>query len=115
MRFSPLVWLLALPAFAGDAQTFVRTYCVACHQGKSPSAGLDLTKLKDVTANPAVWSRMLARVRDGQMPPIGARSPEPAERLDFVTWVDHTLRQSACADGIDPGRAPVRRLNRSEY
>ncbi|MBI4908415.1 MAG: DUF1592 domain-containing protein [Acidobacteria bacterium] len=61
------------------------------------------------------WARMMVRVRDSEMPPKGAPALSAKARESFVNWVDTTLRTAACADGISPGRAPLRRLNRAEY
>lgn len=61
------------------------------------------------------WGRMLARVRDNEMPPRGAPSPALKEREAFVKYVDDTMRTAACADGISPRPALLRRLNRAEY
>src|SRR4029078_10703061 len=60
-------------------------------------------------------SRVLARVRGGEMPPKGSPAPGFDEREKFVGWVDATLRTEACATGLVPGPAPLRRLNREEY
>lgn len=61
------------------------------------------------------WKRVLLRVRDGEMPPPKAPAPAVKVRDSFVSWLDHTLKSAACADGITPTTAPVRRLNRDEY
>ena len=54
-------------------------------------------------------------VRNGEMPPKQA-PPIPADLRDkFIGWLDHTLLTTACGDGIAPGNAPIRRLNRDEY
>ena len=57
----------------------------------------------------------LQRVRDGDMPPVGVKAPTAAAREAFVNTVEASLRSSACADGIQPRPAPIRRLNRHEY
>ena len=96
-----------------EAQMFVKEHCRGCHQGAKPSGGFNATQLTD--NNPRVWSRVLQRVRDGDMPPATAKAPTLAAREQFVIAVDNALRTDACADGIQPRPAPIRRLNRYEY
>ena len=96
-----------------EAQAFVKQHCVACHQGAKPSGGFHATQLSE--DNSRAWGRMLQRVRDGDMPPAGAKAPTAEAREQFVLAVDNSLRTAACADGSQPRAAPIRRLNRYEY
>lgn len=101
-----------------DSQAFLKKYCLACHMGDKPAAGFLLSRIaaeQSLNDTPRLWNRVLARVRDQEMPPRNAPAPPPALRDRFTSWIDHTLRTAACADGITPARAPVRRLNRTEY
>ena len=110
---------LVLPAqpFA-QTQGFLKGYCVACHQGAKPSGGFNaakLTTLQTMMEEPRKWSRMLARVRDNEMPPKGAPTPSMEKRDAFTAYVEETMKTAACADGIAPRPALLRRLNRAEY
>ena len=110
---------LVLPAqpFA-QTQGFLKGYCVACHQGAKPSGGFNaakLTTLQTMMEEPRKWSRMLARVRDNEMPPKGAPTPSMEKREAFTAYVEETMKTAACADGIAPRPALLRRLNRAEY
>jgi hypothetical protein len=58
---------------------------------------------------------MLTRVRDNEMPPKGAPAPSLDKREAFVSYVEDTMKSAACADGISPRPALLRRLNRTEY
>jgi hypothetical protein len=101
-----------------DALGFVQTYCLECHQGQEPEAKLDLARFdstEKIAADSAIWNKVLRRVRDGEMPPEDAEAPATDQREQFVAWISHTLREAACSDGISPGPAPLRRLNRTEY
>ena len=105
----------ALPA---DAMDFLNAYCLDCHQGEGAEAELDLARfqsLKAIVSEPTEWDKIQRRVRNGDMPPDGSDTPTMSQRDRFTQWIDQTLRQAACADGISPGPAPLRRLNRSEY
>lgn len=101
-----------------DARTLVRSHCLGCHRGKAAAAGLDLARFatpESMLEDSRSWSRVVARVRSGEMPPRGQPTPPLEVRESFVAWIDHTLRTAACADGISPGPVPLRRLNRGEY
>jgi hypothetical protein len=110
--------VLAASTFAAaqdlrDAQTFLKQNCAACHQGPKPAGRFNAAQLgpDDTRA----WNRALQRVRDGDMPPVGVKAPTAAAREAFVNTVEASLRTAACADGIQPRPAPIRRLNRHEY
>ena len=50
------------------------------------------------------------------MPPKGAPAPSVDQREQFTALGRRTaLRAEACAAGVTPGPAPIRRLNRDEY
>jgi hypothetical protein len=101
-----------------DGIEFARRYCFECHQGEEPEAKLDLARfdsVEKIVADSPVWVRILRRVSNGEMPPEGSDMPELDERARFAAWIASTLHQAACGDGISPGPAVTRRLNRSEY
>ncbi len=109
---------LLMAAFAdssplAEAQTFVKQNCAMCHQGQKPAGGFNVSQL--TAENGRAWARALQRVRDGDMPPQGAKAPTTAARDFFVNTVESSLRVAACADGIQPRPAPIRRLNKHEY
>ena len=104
--------LVAAEGFA-DGQAFLKQNCFGCHQGAKPAGGFNVTQLS--VENTRGWSRALQRVRDGDMPPVGAKAPTAAAREAFVNNLEASLRTAACADGIQPRPSPIRRLNRHEY
>lgn len=124
MRLALLIFAFVLPIAAqqgydfAQAQAFLNTSCKACHFGKGAVGGFDVTKF--VAAEPMLaqqreWSRAVLRVKNGEMPPKGAPAPTLVAKEHFTRWVEASIRREACADGITPGRAMVRRLNRAEY
>jgi hypothetical protein len=106
------------PAYSFEnAQQFLKTYCVTCH-GKSGPGGLSEAQFSTYEAlqkNPRKWESILTRVRNAEMPPRGAPAPPMDSREAFTGWVGNALITEACAEGMTPGPAPVRRLNRTQY
>ncbi len=101
-----------------DAQTFLKTYCESCHQGKGGAGGFDITRLKtkeSLAEKSHDWISLTTRIRNGEMPPKGLPAPGMDLKEKFQDWVDTSLRAEACGSGIVSGPAPLRRLNRDEY
>jgi mono/diheme cytochrome c family protein len=95
---------------------FLKTNCAACHGGKPAAGGFDINKLtlpESFRERSEQWSKAALRVHNGEMPPKSAVALE--QREAFAAWVRENLKTAACADGVVPGRAPVRRLSRSQY
>ena len=56
---------------------FVETYCVKCHGGEDPEAGLDLsayTTVDSVVSGFSDWDLVLEKLQGAEMPPLKARS-----------------------------------------
>ncbi|MCS7023588.1 MAG: DUF1592 domain-containing protein [Bryobacteraceae bacterium] len=112
---------LAVPAadFSfSEAQALLKSYCSPCHNSKLASGGFDVSRyatMKAILDEPRKMSSALRRVRENEMPPLGAKALPQREREQFVRWLDTALRTAACSDGVSPARQPVRRLNRNEY
>src|SRR5437016_5756017 len=97
----------------------LNTYCVTCHNEnlKTPAGGplfLDKADLDHVTADPAVWEKVIRKLGVGAMPPHGAPRPDAATLNGFQTWLAETLDRAAAAKPT-PGRFALHRLNRAEY
>lgn len=101
-----------------EAQTFLSSYCQACHQGEKPAAGFSsehLGSIESFRQNPDEWTRLVARVANSEMPPKGAPAPDLDAREEFLNWVEATWRAQACAADVSPAPGMIRRLNRDEY
>ena len=103
--------------FKGRIRPLFEKYCVECHSGAAPDAGLDLKVMLDggVPSHRKTWEKAFGLVRLENMPPADADQPTKAERELLVQWMDDSLFYVDCKKPIDPGRVTVRRLNRSEY
>lgn len=94
----------------------LKKYCIGCHGGKDPTAGLSLSKYADeasVLKGRDVWQNVASNVANGHMPPKGMPQPTVAERTFLSNWIAHTL--SSDCKVPDPGKVTIRRLNRQEY
>lgn len=101
-----------------EAQAFLKTYCQACHAGKTPAGGFSVDKVASKAsflADTHAWTRLRTRIENGDMPPRNLPAPTPALRESFAKWVNESLHTEACATGISIGPNPLRRLNRDEY
>ncbi len=98
---------------------FVKKFCIECHSGADPEAGLLLTKYKDmagVLKDRRVWRNISEKIRSGEMPPADTDvQPSPGEVSKVADWLTAELDKAVCLGPKDPGRVTVRRLNRAEY
>ena len=98
---------------------FVKQHCGACHDAAEPAGDFGLDALEPGRADgPAhrAWSRVLARVQSGEMPPPdhGDRPAEPEVRA-FLRDLAGAFHDEALARRGEKGRVRTRRLNRLEY
>ena len=106
------------PAYEGGPPALLDEYCSRCHNDFDLKAdfsidNLSAADLRDGVHN-AAWEKILRMVGEGQMPPVDKDQPDPEDRAEFVSWLEHSLDSFAVANP-DPGRATIRRLNRVEY
>jgi hypothetical protein len=94
----------------------INQYCVTCHNEKAKTAGLLLDKIDiDHAGDHAeTWEKVVRKLRGGMMPPQGMPRPQQAQIDGLITWLEASLDKAA-ATHPDPGRAPLHRLNRTEY
>ena len=104
---------------AANRATFER-YCLTCHTTRQKERGvvpvaLDTLDLSRVSADAAVWEKVVLKLRAGVMPPAGSPRPDKATHDGFASWLEGELDRSWTASP-DPGRTePFHRLNRVEY
>ncbi|MBM3215296.1 DUF1592 domain-containing protein [Candidatus Poribacteria bacterium] len=106
------------PNFAEAGQPLVAKYCVSCHGGRMPAAGLALDKSHDgepEAASIARWEKVAKMVRGRIMPPEGSPKPSPDEVAAFIGRMDAAFAHADRQAKPDPGRVTMRRLNRVEY
>lgn len=109
---------LAPDSSSQTSNVFIIEYCADCHDDESMKGGLDLVNLDFSPNHPnnfATWVKIFDRVRSGEMPPKKKARPDPAELATFTHSISNSLTEFERARTALNGRAPRRRLNRSEY
>src|SRR5499433_2351753 len=105
------------PATAAAAhRATLEQYCVGCHSGPTPFAGLNLQPLdaSDLEANGIIWEKILRKLRNREMPPAGMPRPDAATYEALVKYIE-TGRDRLAETKPNPGRTTLHRLNRTEY
>jgi mono/diheme cytochrome c family protein len=91
-------------------------FCIACHRGNTPAAGLHLDTFD--TANfetsGATWEKLARKLRNREMPPADMRRPDEATYNALVEYIE-TGRDRLAEVKPNPGRPTLHRLNRTEY
>ena len=97
-------------------QATLDTFCVSCHNARLRTAGLQLDTV-DVGRpgeNPAVWEKVLRKLRAREMPPPGLPRPDNAAYDSLANHLEAAL-DGAAAARPNPGRPAAYRLNRIQY
>lgn len=102
--------------FHNEIRPVLEKYCQACHAADSDNRirFLQAESIADISKDRGLWGNVAMQLRNRTMPPTG---PQPSEqdRFRVATWIDETVRSTACDAGEYAGPLLVRRLNRSEY
>jgi hypothetical protein len=80
--------LPAADPFQEKALPFLGTYCVRCHNPKTASGDLDLTRFTStakVLEDFRQWEQVLAFLKKEEMPPAKAKQPPAALRAEIVS------------------------------
>ncbi len=118
---------------AGTQRALLDRYCVGCHnqaivnlpvtpgesqlfaQLRDVGLTLDTENVADVSENPALWEKVVRKLRVGVMPPPDNPRPDQASYDGFRAWLEAELDRVA-AQQVDPGRVEAfHRLNQTEY
>ena len=128
-RIAPIVGALILLVSTGQAgaqgaaagptpeRTLLDRYCVTCHNERLQTANLalDSADVTNVSGDPALWEKVVRKLRAGAMPPQPRPRPDHATYSGFIEWLKTEL-DTAAASVPNPGRTEaMHRLNRAEY
>jgi mono/diheme cytochrome c family protein len=94
----------------------LQIYCVGCHSGPTPFAGLNLEPLDfaNLEAHGEIWEKLIRKLRGRQMPPAGMPRFDEATYEALIKYIE-TGRDRLAEAKPNPGRATLHRLNRTEY
>src|SRR5687767_252595 len=67
-------------------RALVDKYCVGCHNQRAKVGGLmlDTADVANISIEPAVWEKVVLKLRSRSMPPVGMPRPEAAEYDRFA-------------------------------
>jgi len=102
------------PPRAAETAAVVNQYCVTCHNERLMTANFAIDHLnpEKVQQDPAMWEKVVRKLRTGTMPPPGSPRPAPEVYNATAAWLESELDRTAVSN---PGRPALRRLNRAEY
>jgi hypothetical protein len=113
----PLKQSAASVASASSARAAINEYCVTCHSSAAKTAGLalDMENLEKAGENPALWEKVIRKLRGRMMPPPGRPRPDESTYNNVIAYLEKSV-DAVAAVNPTPGRTETfRRLNRSEY
>jgi hypothetical protein len=105
---------------AVDPRALLDKYCVGCHNSRASTTAtasgvvLDTADVTRPADDPAMWEKVIRKLRAGAMPPAGLPRPDPATSAAMVAHLESVLDRAA-AEHPNPGRQSPHRLNRAEY
>jgi hypothetical protein len=106
-----------LEASTAPLRAILDRYCLTCHNERLKTGGLALeaSSAKTPGENPALWEKVVRKLRARYMPPAGLPRPDESAYNSAVSSLAASL-DSAAAAKPNPGRTDTfRRLNRTEY
>jgi len=107
----------ARPSGATAAEwSVIQRNCTECHNSTdwAGSVAFDTMSPEQVPADAKVWEDAIRKLRGGFMPPPNAKSHPNVVVVDgLISWLQTTLDRAETIP--EPGRVPLRRLNRREY
>ncbi len=103
-------------SLAEKYQSVVDQYCVTCHNDQLKTAGLTLQDVntRDLGGGAEKWEKVLRKLKVRSMPPSGMPRPDAETYNGFSQFLESGLDDYARANP-QPGRAAMRRINRTEY
>ncbi len=104
-------------SFTRDVVPFLEQYCVHCHAGSDPEAGIGFDRYREsshIQEQYALWEKAAGVLAERLMPPEDESQPTDAEVQQVTAAIQEELARFDCSQPR-PGRVTLRRLNRAEY
>ena len=104
---------------ADDYRAVLDRYCVTCHNATLNTANLILDRdhadAVNLAGNPALWEKVLLKLKTRSMPPVGMPRPDDDFYKLFASYLAQSLDKLAVSDP-NPGKTVTsHRLNRTEF
>lgn len=99
-------------------QPLLQEYCLDCHSGGEPDAGLSLEHFDaplDFLKGRKIWEKASQRIQFREMPPAEFAAIPDSDREFLISWINSTLEDLECGAQPNPGQVTLRRLNAVEY
>jgi hypothetical protein len=116
-KASPVLSAQSRATYEQRILPFLKQHCWKCHDEDSAKAGFRVDDLStDFLAGKTAdrWREAIDQINLGKMPKSKTK-PNPQEAFVVVEWVNQELRNAEKRAQSTAGRAPMRRLNRTEY
>ena len=95
--------------------TLVTKNCLGCHNAQVMSGDVNLSGVHNFDGDRELWERVTAKMKSGEMPPVGAPKPTATDVVAVTKWLESEFLRQDRATKPDAGRPTARRLNRTEY
>jgi hypothetical protein len=115
--------ILGLPSHAAQSSeeaharwTVIERYCLECHNTTDWAGGVafDTMSFDGLADEAKIWESAVRKLRSGFMPPPNAKArPDTQTINELIRYLETHL--DAAQVEPQPGRVPLRRLNRREY
>ena len=104
--------------YLDEIKPLLKETCGDCHWGAGADADLNFepfSTLDEILEATSKWKKVIHRVKRDEMPPPDEAEPLEAEqKKKLLDWIDRLVNTLDCSD-VNPGKAIIRRLNRTEY
>lgn len=121
-RLSPKTSSITIPVgrkgFESHVESFLRNYCITCHDSELSKGDVTLHDLGSVTEkgnDVERWETILNVLNQREMPPEDQRQPSIVERQSIGKWIELELRNRAEQAESEKVAAVTRRLTNFEY
>src|ERR1051326_7706692 len=104
-------------AAVSPQRALLNQYCVTCHNERVKTAGLVLDKadVDHVAADPALWEKVVYKLRAQAMPPVKNPRPDQATYDGFRIWLENELDKAGSAHPNPGTTVSYHRMNRTQY
>ena len=98
-------------------EPLIESSCIECHDAATKTSlnFEDLSIDLENKENFRQWVKIFDQVESGEMPPKKKKRPDRVIKNKALATLHKHLRETSLAKQIKDGRAPVRRLTRTEY